>query len=81
MNYQSIDTYPMKKYSKKLNLNAITTLIIILLGFIGFAQVEIKTGSKETHPAQCIGNDHLVPRLHTLSKISSSCFLHRRSRN
>ncbi len=47
MNYQSIDTYPMKKYNKKLNLSAITTLIIILFGFTGFAQVEIKTGSKE----------------------------------
>ena len=47
MNYQSIDTYPMKKYNKKINVKAITTLIIILFGFTGIAQVAIKTEGKE----------------------------------
>lgn len=47
MNYQSIDTYPMKKYNKKINVKAITTLIIILFGCIGYTQVQIKTESKE----------------------------------
>jgi hypothetical protein len=46
MNYQSIDTYPMKKY-KKFNLKAISFLMIILFGYTGVAQVEIKTESKE----------------------------------
>lgn len=37
----------MKKYNNKMKLNTIVTAIIILIGFTGFAQVEIKTESKE----------------------------------
>ena len=37
----------MKKYNNKMKLNTIVTAIIIVIGFSGFAQVEIKTESKE----------------------------------
>lgn len=37
----------MKKYNNKMKLNTIVTAIIILIGFRSFAQVEIKTESKE----------------------------------
>ena len=37
----------MKKYNNKMKLNTIVTAILIVIGFTGFAQVEIKTESKE----------------------------------
>lgn len=37
----------MKKYNNKMKLNTIITVVIILLGFTGLAQIDIKTDSKE----------------------------------
>jgi hypothetical protein len=37
----------MKKYNNKMKLNTIITVVIILIGFTGLAQIDIKTDSKE----------------------------------
>ena len=37
----------MRKYNNKMKLNTIATVVIILIGFTGLAQIDIKTDSKE----------------------------------